>query len=43
MTKLKGKCQCKPKRRGPMTVKVKRHRRNGTMVKSHKRHKPKTA
>lgn len=40
----KGKCKCKPKRRGPMTVSVKRYKRsNGTPVKRHKRHKPKAA
>ena len=43
MAKSRVKCQCKPKRRGPMTVKVKRHKRNGSNVKGHRRHKPKAA
>lgn len=39
---MAGKCSEKPPRRGPMTVKVKKHtRKGGIKVKSHKRHKPK--
>lgn len=38
----RGKCSEKPKRRGPMTVKVKRYtRKDGTKVPAHKRHTPK--
>lgn len=33
-------CTCKPKRSGPMTVKVKAHKRDGVKVKSHRRHTP---
>lgn len=39
---MTGKCTEKPRRSGPMTVKVKPHTRSdGTHVKGHKRHTPK--
>lgn len=42
MAKKKGSCSESPKRRGPMTVKVKPYKReDGTKVPGHKRHKPK--
>lgn len=38
----KGKCAEKPKRSGPMTVKVNGYtRKDGVRVDPHKRHKPK--
>lgn len=38
----KHKCSEKPKRRGPMTVKVSSYKRkDGTKVPNHKRHTPK--
>ena len=41
MVRRPGKCSCKPRRRGPMTVIVRPYRRaNGTMVTGHRRHKP---
>ena len=41
MAKSKGKCSEKPRRRGPMTVKVNSYyRKNKTLVRSHRRHKP---
>ena len=38
---MAGKCTCTPKRHSPMTVKVKKHVRDGGTVKVHKRHNPK--
>lgn len=40
--KRKGKCSERPRRKGPMTVKVSSYRKkDGTKVDGHKRHKPK--